>query len=67
MNLKVATRRSKRYYLARAGALAAQNAKPPFDLVKPTSVGWRKMKMVVGMALEPAVFGLVGIELSSVT
>ena len=44
--------------------LAAQNAKPAFDLVKPRSVGWRKMKMDIGMALEPpVVLGLVGIEI----
>ena len=42
----------------------AQTAKPAFNLVKPRSVGWRKMKMDVGMALEPAVvFGLVSIEI----
>jgi hypothetical protein len=33
-------------------------------LVEPRSVGWGKMKMDVGMALEPAVvLGLVGIEI----
>jgi hypothetical protein len=44
--------------------LAAQNAKPTFNLVKPRSMGWGKVKMDVRMALEPAVvFGLVGIEI----
>jgi len=44
--------------------LAAQNTKLAFNLVKPRSVGWRKMKVDVGMALEPAVvFGLVSIEI----
>ena len=43
--------------------LAAQNAKPAFNLIKPGSVGRRKVQMHVGMALEPAVvLGLVGIE-----
>jgi hypothetical protein len=43
--------------------LAAQNAKPAFNLVKPGSVGRRKVEMHVGMALEPAVvLGFVGIE-----
>jgi hypothetical protein len=44
--------------------LAAQYAKPAFNLIKPRGVGWSKMKMDIGMALEPAVvLGLVGIEL----
>src|SRR5260370_41586626 len=43
--------------------LAAQNAKPAFNLVKPRSMRWRKMKMDIGMTLEPAiVLGLVGVE-----
>jgi hypothetical protein len=37
--------------------LAAQDAKPAFNLVQPRSVGWRKMKMNVLMALKPAVVG----------
>ena len=42
--------------------LAAQNAKPAFNLIKPGSVSGRKVQMHVGMALEPAVvLGLVGI------
>ena len=44
--------------------LAAQNTEPAFNLVKPRSVGWRKMKMDIGMALEPAVvLRFVGIEI----
>ena len=44
--------------------LAAQNAKPAFNLIKPGSVGGRKVQMHVGMALEPAVvLGFVGIEI----
>ena len=44
--------------------LAAQNAKPAFNLIKPGSVGGRKVQMHVGMALEPAiVLWLVGIEI----
>jgi hypothetical protein len=44
--------------------LAAQNAQPAFNLVEPPSVGWGKVKMDVGMALEPAVvLGFVGIEI----
>ena len=44
--------------------LAAQNAKPAFNLIKPGSAGRRKVQMHVGMALEPAVvLGLVGIEI----
>jgi hypothetical protein len=35
--------------------LAAQNAEPAFNLIKPGSVRWRKVQMHVGMALEPAV------------
>jgi hypothetical protein len=55
-----------RLYL-KAGALerlAAQNAKPTFNLIKPGSVGGRKVQMHVGMALEPAVvLGLVSTEI----
>ena len=44
--------------------LAAQNAKPAFNLIKPGSAGGRKVQMHVGMTLEPAVvLGLVGIEI----
>ena len=44
--------------------LAAQNAKPTFNLIKPGSAGGRKVQMHVGMAFEPAVvLGLVGIEI----
>ena len=35
--------------------LAAENAKPAFNLIKPGSVGGRKVQMHVGMALAPAV------------
>ena len=35
-----------------------------FNLVKPRSMGWGKLKVDMGMALEPAiVFGFVGIEI----
>jgi hypothetical protein len=35
-----------------------------FNLVKPRSLGWGKVKVDRGMALEPAiVFGFVGIEI----
>src|SRR5208337_1066754 len=45
-------------------SLALQDAEPVFNLVKPRSVGWRKVKMDVGMALKPAVVGwLVCIEI----
>jgi hypothetical protein len=44
--------------------LATQNAKSAFNLVKPRSVAWRKMKMDLWMALEPEVIlGLVGAEI----
>ena len=44
--------------------LAAQNAEPAFNLIKPRSVRWRKVKMHVGMALETAVvLGFVGVEI----
>jgi hypothetical protein len=34
--------------------LAAQNAKPAFNLIKPGSVGGRKVQMHVGMVASPA-------------
>ena len=41
--------------------LAAQNAKPAFNLIESGSASGRKVQMHVGMALEPAVvLGLVG-------
>ena len=44
--------------------LAAQNAKPAFNLIEPGSASVRKVQMHVGMALEPAVvLGFVGIEI----
>ena len=44
--------------------LAAQNAKPAFNLIKPGSVSGRKVQMHVGMAPEPAVvLRLMGIEI----
>ena len=48
--------------------LTAQNAKPAFNLIKPGSVGGRKVQMHVGMAFEPAVvLGLVVLRLSRMT
>ena len=43
---------------------AAQDAKPAFNLIEPGAVRGNKVKMHIGMSLEPAVlFGLVGVEI----
>jgi hypothetical protein len=64
---EVIDRFTELFDIDKAGSLegsAAQNAKPALNLIKPGSVGGRKVQKHVGMALEPAVvLGLVGIEI----